>query len=292
MRPRVTLVVVAITRYDRWVTATVNLIGLFRVEVDGRLVPDEAWSRRDSSSLVKLLALVPGHQLHRERVMDALWPDLPPADAMPRLHKAAHYARKALSRADAVVLRSDLVLLLPGCTTEVDAEAFEAAATAALVDGTPEAAATVLDRHPGEPLPVDLYADWAAPHRDRLAALRHRLLRQAGRWHELVELDPTDEEAHLEIMRRLVRGGDRRGALHQYDRLDRALQRELGTTPGPEATALRSRVMAELRRVGGMTQADEGRLEQQIRFCRTEDGVTLAYASSGEGPPWSRLRTG
>jgi DNA-binding SARP family transcriptional activator/pimeloyl-ACP methyl ester carboxylesterase len=267
------------------VTATVNLLGPFRVEVDGRLVPDEAWSRRDAASLVKVLALAPEHQLHRERAMDALWPDLAPADAVPRLHKAAHYARKALGRADAVVLRGDLVLLLPGYPTDVDAETFEAAAAAALEGGTPAAAEEVLDRHPGEPLPVDLYSDWAAPHRDRLAALRHRLLRQAGRWHELVELDPTDEEAHLEIMRRLVRDGDRRGALHQYDQLDRALQRELGTTPGPEASALRSRLLAELRRLGGMSRAEEGRLEQQIRFCRTEDGVTLAYACSGEGPP-------
>ena len=85
-------------------TATVNLLGPFRVEVDGRLVPDEAWSRRDSASLVKLLALAAGHQLHRERVMDALWPDLAPAEAMPRLHKAAHYARKALSRPDGQAL--------------------------------------------------------------------------------------------------------------------------------------------------------------------------------------------
>jgi pimeloyl-ACP methyl ester carboxylesterase len=37
-----------------------------------------------------------------------------------------------------------------------------------------------------------------------------------------------------------------------------------------------------------MTPADEGRLEQQIRFCRTEDGVTIAYASSGSGPPLVR----
>jgi pimeloyl-ACP methyl ester carboxylesterase len=34
-----------------------------------------------------------------------------------------------------------------------------------------------------------------------------------------------------------------------------------------------------------MTSADLGRLEQEIRFCRTSDGVTLAYACSGTGPP-------
>ncbi|HEX6878137.1 MAG TPA: alpha/beta fold hydrolase, partial [Nocardioidaceae bacterium] len=43
-----------------------------------------------------------------------------------------------------------------------------------------------------------------------------------------------------------------------------------------------------LRDGGGMTAADEGRIEQEIRFCRTDDGVTLAYALSGSGPPLVR----
>jgi len=37
-----------------------------------------------------------------------------------------------------------------------------------------------------------------------------------------------------------------------------------------------------------MTPAEAGRLEQEIRFCRTGDGVTIAYASSGEGTPLVR----
>jgi pimeloyl-ACP methyl ester carboxylesterase/DNA-binding SARP family transcriptional activator len=263
----------------------ITLIGAFGVAVDGRPVAEEAWSRRDAAALVKLLALTPGRRLHREQVMDALWPDLDVGDAVPRLHKSAHYARRAIGGADAVVLRGELVSLLPGAEVTVDVDDFESAAATALETGTAAAAESVLDRHPGELLPGDLYAEWAAGHRDRLAALRHQLLRQAGRWRELVELDVTDEEAHVAIMRDLAGAGDRRGALRQYDRLDRAVQRELGTTPGPEATALRAELVAELRKVGTMTRAEEGRLEQQIRFCRTRDDVTLAYAGSGDGPP-------
>ena len=51
---------------------------------------------------MKLLALAPGRRLHREQVIDALWPDLPPTPPRPRLHKAAHYARRALGAPDAV----------------------------------------------------------------------------------------------------------------------------------------------------------------------------------------------
>ncbi len=89
-------------------------------------------------------------------------------------------------------------------------------------------------------------------------------------------------------MRELVHNGDRHGALRQFESLDRALRRELGTEPGPEATKLRDELVEALRDVGSMTPAEVGRLEQEIRFCRTEDGVTIAYASSGNGPPLVR----
>jgi len=183
------------------------------------------------------------------------------------------------------VLRGEMVSLFPGEHVTVDVDDFEEAAEKALAGGSGAAADAVLDRYPGEPLPADLYADWAEEPRERLAALRRQLLGQARRWSELVEADPVDEEAHVQLMRELADQGDRRGALRQYEALDRALRRELGEGPGPEATALRDELVGALRDVGGMTPSEEGRLEQQIRFCRTADGVTLAYACSGKGPP-------
>ena len=263
----------------------INLMGPFRVQVDDQPVPDAMWARRDAASLVKLLALRRSRRLHREQAMDLLWPDLDVAEAAPRLHKAAHFGRKAMGRADAVVLRGEMIALLPGLPVSVDVDDFEKAAEQALADGSAKAAAAVLDTYPGEPLPADLYAEWASEPRERLAALRHQLLRQAHRWREMIELDPVDEEAHLGLMQQLAREGDRRGALRQFESLDRAMRRELGTGPGPEATSLRDELMDALRDQGSMTPADEGRLEQQIRFCRTDEGVTLAYACSGSGPP-------
>jgi pimeloyl-ACP methyl ester carboxylesterase/DNA-binding SARP family transcriptional activator len=248
-------------------------------------VPDIAWSRRDASSLVKVLALTPDRRMHREQLIDRLWPDLSVDEAAPRLHKAAHYARKAVGRANAVVLRQEMVALLPGSEVSVDLPAFEAEAEAALADGSPAAAEAVLARYDGDPLPADAYADWADEARQRLAAARERLLRQAARWQDLVDLDPTDEHAHLELMRAQVRDGDRLAALRQYERLDHSLQRELGVGPGPEPTRLRDEQVATLRRLGSIDPSDEGRLEQQIRFCRTRDDVTIAYAYSGDGPP-------
>ena len=64
----------------------------------------------------------------------------------------------------------------------------------------------------------------------------------AGR--RCVELDPSDEVAHLALMRRHAANGDRHAALRQFERLDRALRRELGVAPGREARALRDRLLA------------------------------------------------
>ena len=72
----------------------IRVLGRFEVSVDGIVTPERGWRRRTAASLVKVLALAPGHRLHREQVIDMLWPDESPADAAPKLHKAAHYARR------------------------------------------------------------------------------------------------------------------------------------------------------------------------------------------------------
>ena len=154
----------------------VSLLGPFEVLVDERPVAGDLWARRDAANLVKLLALRRDHRLHREQVMDLLWHEVDPADAAPRLHKAAHYARKALGSPDAVVLRGEMVALLPGEAVDVDVEDFEKAAEEALAKGSSLAAAVVLDAYPGEPLPGDLYAEWADEPRERLAGLRAELV--------------------------------------------------------------------------------------------------------------------
>src|SRR5215204_6352592 len=74
----------------------IRVLGGFEVSVDGRRVPAPAWQQRRASELVKLLALAPRNRLHREQVIDALWPDLPPDAGAANLRKAAHYARAAL----------------------------------------------------------------------------------------------------------------------------------------------------------------------------------------------------
>jgi len=49
---------------------TIRLLGPFELFVDGATVSAERWPRRKPKLLVKLLALQPRRQLHREQIID------------------------------------------------------------------------------------------------------------------------------------------------------------------------------------------------------------------------------
>ena len=63
------------------------LLGGFKVSVGSRTIEASRWRLRKAASLVKLLAL--------------LWPDLDARSASNNLHRALHFARKALDPAAA-----------------------------------------------------------------------------------------------------------------------------------------------------------------------------------------------
>jgi DNA-binding SARP family transcriptional activator len=85
----------------------VELLGGFRVVVGGVEFGDSVWPSRRNAELVQLPALSPRRWLPREQVIEALWARLGPEAGAANLRKAAHYARQALGREDAVVLSLD-----------------------------------------------------------------------------------------------------------------------------------------------------------------------------------------
>jgi DNA-binding SARP family transcriptional activator len=180
----------------------VTLLGRFAVTVGGVPVAEAGWTRRHAAAVVKVLALAPGQRLHREQVIDLIWPDDTLAAAVPKLHKAAHYARHAIGVPDAVVLRDDQVMLCPRATVTVDAVEFEELARRALAGAGTGAVRRALGLYVGELLPADRYEERAEPRRDQLRQLHLDMLRLDGRWETVAELDPADERAHLALMRR------------------------------------------------------------------------------------------
>jgi DNA-binding SARP family transcriptional activator len=61
-----------------------------------------------------------------------------------------------------------------------------------------------------------------------------------------MELEPWREEAHQQLMRLLVRSGQRSAALQQYENCRRSLADELGIEPSPETQRLYRRIRSAL----------------------------------------------
>jgi DNA-binding SARP family transcriptional activator/pimeloyl-ACP methyl ester carboxylesterase len=215
----------------------IRVLGGFEVSVDERPVPSRAWRHQRAADLVKLLALASRHRLHREQVIEALWPHLPPDAGAANLRKAAHFARAALDSKEAVVLRRDQVALWPDAALSIDAERFESEGQSALRAGAPEACAAIADRYGGELLPEQRYEDWAGERRRDLRALYLQLLRRAGLWEQVVAEEPTDEPAHRTLMRMYAGADNRSAALEQYHGLRDALA-GLGLQPTEETQTL------------------------------------------------------
>ncbi|MEU5820464.1 AAA family ATPase [Streptomyces sp. NPDC047803] len=242
----------------------IRLFGGFRVTRDGGPEPAARWPRLTAQALVKLLAVVPGHRLHREQVMDVCWPDSDPQAAQGSLRVALHAARRALepelaSRAASSYLVSDGALLhLDPRTVWVDADHAQDTASAALATGDPDALARALELFSGELLPEDRYADWAEGRRSQLAGLEEKLLLglasahlEAGAADEAVAVaervlaaSPTEERAHQVLIDAFTRQGLRRRAVRQYHACRSALDAELGVRPGPETERLHRAALA------------------------------------------------
>jgi predicted ATPase len=166
----------------------VTLLGGFAAAVDGAPVPETAWRLKKARELVKLLALAPGHRLHREQAMDVLWRDRGPSAASNNLHQAVHVARRALDPS-AIELRDEVLRL----TVDVDVDRLEVAAADARRAGTAAAYRAAISLYGGELLPENRYDDWAIERRDELAELVAELES------ELAAIGPADPDRPLPL---------------------------------------------------------------------------------------------
>ncbi len=238
-----------------------RLLGGFRVSVGNRESSGKAWSSRKASAVMKLLCLAPGYALHREQVMDTLWPNLGRRKASNNLRQALHSARKALhtdQEAARCLLASsgERIALCPDGELWADTEAFEVAARGALRTREPRAYEAALDLYTGELLPEDRYEDWTEAPRARLRETYLSLLLGVATLHEgggdygsaegaldrvLIE-EPATEGAHTSLMRLNAIRGRRSEALSQYERLKVALLHTFGVEPSASVRALHEEI--------------------------------------------------
>ena len=242
---------------------SVHLLGGFRVVAGGHEVATDTWRLRKGPQVVQLLALAPHLRLHRDQVIEHLWPEADPASSLNSLHQVLHAARRALEPdlprdrpSRYLRLHNDVLSLPPDA--EIDVTRFEATAGHARSARTIAAHEAALDLYAGDLLAHDPYAEWAEPRRSRLRELYLQLLLDLARLREsagdstgaaealtrLLAAEPAREDAHIALMRLYAARGDGPRALRQFEVLADSLRRDLDVAPGPEARALRDSLLA------------------------------------------------
>jgi predicted ATPase/DNA-binding SARP family transcriptional activator/DNA-binding CsgD family transcriptional regulator len=239
----------------------VRLLDGFGVSVGSRSIAQDAWRLKKSAALVKLLALAPGHRMHREQVMDLLWPDSGRRSASNNLRSVLYAARKVLDpNIGSLYLASEgkSLALCPEVELWVDVNAFEAALTTARRTREPAAYRAALGLYAGELLPDDRYEDWAENRRWELRrAFLSAQIELSGLYEERGEYErglealqqflaeePADEEAHVRLMRLYAYSGRRQEALSRFQQFSRILAGQFGTEPGAAARRLRDEIAA------------------------------------------------
>ncbi len=209
----------------------VCVIGELGVDRDG--VELALPKRRPARLLLGWLALHPGTD-PRSTVASGLWPNVLDENARTSLRTALSALRSATGTAVVAATRERIGL---GEDVTVDWREFQRLAS----EGRPLDA---LDLCRGELL-AGFDEEWALSardaHRDHVgamlgnlaadAAARGELERAIGFARRRAALDPLDEQAHGDLMRRLADAGDRAGALGLYERFAERLRRELGIAP-------------------------------------------------------------
>jgi DNA-binding SARP family transcriptional activator len=241
-----------------------RLLGGFHAERAGVGWPVSDWHRRTAKTLTKLLATTPGHRLHREQVLEVIWPGVDPESALNSFGKALHAARHALEpellpRESSSYLRlTESIVTLDSEHVWIDLDHFEQLAESALCQSDIGMYEAAIQAYSGDLLPEDRYEDWCAERRAYLAELHLRLLLDlaeelarrgsygtaAGRLREALQHDPTREDVHRRLMAVYASAGRRDQAVRQFHLCRDMLRRELDLAPGDETERLYEEIVA------------------------------------------------
>ena len=204
--------------------------------------------------------------VHRDVLLDMLWPNLPAKSGLNALRVTLHALRRALAPGDGVAGLDEVVVsvghayfLNPMLNVWVDADAFAAHFDAGLrlerqsrleAGAREYAAAEALYRD--DCLVEDLYEDWTVLRREELRdqyllvlnKLAHYCLATGDaegcivRCHKLLAKEPCNEDAYQCLMRAYIQLGQFGRAAHWYDVCERTLRKELDVAPSVETRRL------------------------------------------------------
>jgi len=235
----------------------VRTLGGFAVLHDGRPLPGAAWQSKKSRDLLKVLVARRGRSVHREALMEQLWPDEDPESVANRLSVALSGLRTALDpdrrfEPDHFVTGDRETVGLDLAHLDVDVERFLAQVERgrSLLRGGDEKSLATLETaealFTGDFLEEDAYEEWAIPLREEARAAyiatAKALVEEASERGDhdtavrcslrILERDPYDEWAGLRLVAAAAAAG-RHGEARRHYATYVSRMRELDVEPAP-----------------------------------------------------------
>jgi DNA-binding SARP family transcriptional activator len=246
----------------------VQTLGGFRVWRAGQAIDSSAWGREKALLLFQLFVTNRRRPLHKEQVIDLLWPlvDLEIGDrdfkvALNALNKALEPDRPA-RMPPRFVHRSGLTYRLKNELIWIDADEFEHRVAAGNQVATTEGEkakefyAKAIELYSGDYLPNRRYEDWTTSERERLQILalgtmthlanllvEENPLESIRIAQRALTIDPVWEGAYRTQMRAYQLTGNRPMAIRTYQRCVEVLQSEFAVEPLPETQELYQNLM-------------------------------------------------
>jgi len=242
--------------------------GHFGLTVAGRGLAVDKWKRKHALTLLKCLVVHLGRPVHREILIEQLWPDAELSRGLERLKVAVSYLRAQLRagglKDDSVVQTVGQSYLLRRDAVWVDADVFERLAAEgselASQGSSTEAVArfeSAKRLYRGLYLEDDPYVDWCAEERERLRevfldtmigladshAEQGNLLEAAQVCRAALYKDPCRESFQQRLLQHLVHLGRSDWAEMQFHSWRQTLAEEFGLEPMPETMRLYRQIL-------------------------------------------------
>lgn len=246
----------------------VYTFGRFGLVGAGAGIDIAKWPRRHAAILFKYLVAHLGRLVHRERLIEMLWPEADERQGRERLKVTVYALRKGLRAAGVTTDVLETVGQSYGLKKSaiwVDREVYERLINQGSKlerqkqhDEAIRCFEQAQRLYLGNYMSDEPYADWCAEDRERLLEIHLDLLARLSRLYAgrgdyakaaqscrtaLVH-EPCRESFHRTLMEILVRLGRADWAIAQFHRCERLLAEQLGVEPMPETCRLFDDIMA------------------------------------------------
>ncbi|VAW10115.1 hypothetical protein MNBD_ALPHA09-1108 [hydrothermal vent metagenome] len=244
-------------------------LGTFGLAIAGNGLDVENWKRKKAAVVLKCLVSQMDKPVHRERLIEWIWPNADLDSGWPRLKVTISYLRAALRKGGAsanIIETVGQAYLLRGNSVWMDSDAFCAlvsnGSNLLKAENTVEALALFEEAeslYRGDFFEDELYAEWCAVERERLREIYLELLAglakcyietghfmTASRVCKLaLSSDPCRENFVRILMECLVRQNRPDWARAHFISWRRALDQEYGLQPTEDTLAVYRRIVGE-----------------------------------------------